>query len=212
MKFNLNTKSGMTMLFLASIISIVSCKKSNEVESSLSLNNEVAAVVINYSDTVVGNYANPASGPGAYDTVYFNAINGTSSSTLPFTHHIIFYGYNNGVIYKANAGDDFRYLNTDDPITSMTPTDFSNATAVPTGFSENTATDDDNDPPAANGWWNYNRTLRQVVATKNVIFFYRAAAPGSSIYAFRVVQAYGLGTATWNNGNYWIEGGGPVTP
>lgn len=195
-----------SFLLMAFSLVIFSCKKDNDVAGTLSVPDESAVVVPTLADTIRGRWGNPASGPGAFGTVYYNVATGAQDTVGSITYNLTFTGNNNTIIGKANGSDTLKYLNTTTALVNISFNDYyNNATTVNT-FSQNTVTDDLNATLTANGWWNYNSTTHVVSYTRNIVVFYRAAG-SSNIYAFKFNGAWGEGTSTLNRGVYALRRG-----
>ncbi len=209
MKFHMkNIIKSSTLLVVLSLI-IFSCSKNNDgFEPSLQLQHEQATIPNIDYDTIYGRWANPASGPFAFDTVYFNVETGAHDSIGAITYNLVFYGFNNSTLNKADPADELKYLNTTTAFASIGFSDYSSATDVPsTGFSENGATDFNNNPPGADGWWNYDPINHIVEHTRNVVLFYRKAGLGNPVIAFQFTRAWGDGVPALNRGRYALQRG-----
>jgi hypothetical protein len=196
-----------SFLVAALSFAIVACKKDNDVVAPLSLPDESASVPVSFADTIRGRWANPASGPMVFGTVYYNVITGAKDTTGGISYNLRFTGFNNSTINKATATstDTLRYLNTTTPLALISLSQYASATAVTT-LGQNTTTNAANTSLNANGWWTYDTTTHQVTYTQNVVVFYRAAG-SANIYAFKFNGAWGEGIATLNRGVYALRRG-----
>lgn len=188
--------SKMAIALVAFSFILVSCKKENDTATPLSLKNEKASVSTVITTVLNGNFANPASGPAGFGTVYFNVATGEQDAVGSIDYHLLFSGTNNATI-TPDAGYTLKYLNTTKSLSDITTGDYAAATVVTT-LGMNTGT------TAANGWWNYNSTTHVVSATPNVVMF---LFDGTNTYAFKCTNAAGEGTATSNRGVYTFQHG-----
>jgi hypothetical protein len=191
---------------LAASMLIVSCQKTNDAKAPLTLNNERASVPTQAADTIWGNYANPAGGPGGFGTVYWNVITGAQDHSGSITHNLQFSSYNNGNLSKSNSNDTLRYLNTSTALGSIAISDYNSATPITTYLGQNTATNAANTSYGANGFWNYDDILHTATNTQNVVIFFRAQG-SSSIYAFKFNNVWGEGPPSLNRGVYALRRG-----
>lgn len=175
---------------------LVSCKKESDTAAPLSAQNAKASVSA-ITTVVNGNFANPASGPAAFGTVYFNLATGAQDATGSIDYHVLFSSTNNGTI-SPDAGYTLKYLFTTKAISLITAADYTAATQV-TSLTRNTST-----TATPNGWWNYNSTTHVVSATPNVVLFLN---DGTTTYAFKCTNATGEGTSTSNRGVYTFQHG-----
>ena len=176
---------------------LASCKKEDDSIAPLDVQNESAVVGTINTTVVNGNYGNPASGPAAFGTKYFNIATGAQDSVGVIAYHLLFTSTNNGTI-SPRSGYTLKYLNTTKALSAIAPADYTAATTV-TSLTRNTST-----TTTANGWWNYDLTTHVVSATPNVVLFVRV---GTVTYAFKCTNAAGQGSATSNRGVYTFQYG-----
>lgn len=175
---------------------LVSCKK--ESDTAAPLNAQHAKASVSAITTVVnGNFANPASGPAAFGTVYFNLATGAQDATGSIDYHVLFTGTNNATI-SPDAGYTLKYLSTTKALSLISASDYAAATPAAT-LGRNTST-----TATPNGWWDYNSTTHVVTATPNIVLF---LFDGVTTYAFKCTNAAGEGTATSNRGVYTFQHG-----
>ena len=205
MQTKINTVIKGSFLLMAFSLVMFSCKKDNDVAGTLSVPDESASVVPSFADTIRGRWGNPASGPAAFGTVYYNVATGAQDTVGSITYNLTFTSTNNSTIAKANSTDTLRYLNTTTALVNISLSNYAGATPVTT-FGQNTVSDSLNTTLTANGWWNYNSTTHVVNYTRNVVIFYRAAG-SSNIYAFKFNGAFGQGGSTLNRGVYALRRG-----
>lgn len=192
-----------TLIAITAAIVFASCKKSDSV-SPLNTQGQATVAPVFANDTVFGNYGNPASGPSAFGTVYWNLSTGVSYSTPPSVYHVLFTSTNNLNMGPA-SGYTLKYYNTTTPLGNLDMSDYADsATTVTTSLGLNSASDSTNSSLNANGWLNYDITTHQVVATHNVVLF---LSTGSAVYAFQCTKAIGQGTDTSNRGVYVFSRG-----
>src|SRR6186713_1006836 len=92
-----------SLLLMAFSMVMFSCKKDNDVAGTLSVPDESASVTPNFPGTINGRWGNPASGPGAFGTVYYNVATGAQDTVGAISYNLTFTGNNNSTIGKANA-------------------------------------------------------------------------------------------------------------
>lgn len=206
MKTIVKNISKTALVVLAASVAFTSCKKDNSSNvSPLKANSQTASVPTINNTLLYGNYGNPASGPSAFGTRYFNLATGAQDSIGTSAYHLTFTSTNN-LLIKPRSGATLKFLNTTKALSALNGTDLSNATTVvaTTGTGLNTTTDSLNTTLTANGWLNYNITTHVVSYTHNVVFF---LTQGSTTYAFRATASSAQGTATSNRGLYWFDRG-----
>jgi hypothetical protein len=190
-----------TALVLFASAFVVACSKNNDTPAKLSLNDGVAIVSpVITSDTIYGNFANPANPPSVYGAVYLNLSTNPIgvSTTLDSSHDVKLYLTNNSFVAGVN-GYRVKYLQ-NTGLTSLASLNLSNFTTRPfvDSIGRSTTT-----PP--NGWYTYtppNAALDTVPG-----FYIAAISSTKQAYAIKFRYAGGDGGATSNRGKYIIQYG-----
>ncbi|MFZ4860771.1 hypothetical protein ACL9RF_01155 [Sphingobacterium sp. Mn56C] len=202
MKTNLKNITKLTFIGLTLALTTVSCDKSKD-NPGLNLQQEKAEVIAITSKVLTGNYGNPANGPSAFGSRYFNVATGANDSIGSGTFHLKFTGSNNGTVASNASNYTVKFYNIPkgksfDDLTINA--DYNSATDIGTsGIGRNTTTTAANPERNANGWWYYDVSSHQAQAVSNVVLFVNT---GSVIYALQPTAVVGEGKATSNRAKY----------
>jgi len=191
-------KSAALALFASAFV--VACSK-NEDAAKLTFNEPVAAVSpVITSDTIYGNFGNPASGPAVYGAVYLNLTTNPIgvSTTLDSSHDVKLYLTNNSFVAGVN-GYRVKFLQ-NTGLASIASLNLSSFNTRPFVDSVGRST---TTPP--NGWYTYtppNAALDTVPG-----FYIAAISSTEQAYAIKFRYVGGDGGATSNRGKYIIQYG-----
>lgn len=176
-----------------------SCSKDQDAQK-LTLNNDVAVVnPVTTTDTIYGNYANPAGPASGYGVLYLNltTVPVSISSTLDSSRDVKLYLTNNSFVAGVNDYKVKYIRNTSiTNFSSLIPANFATASFVDS-IGRSTTT-----PP--NGWYTYTPPNNLTLVST---FYILASSPTKQDYAIKFTYSGGDGTATSNRGKYIIQYG-----
>lgn len=178
---------------------VTSCDKNQDIDK-IKLDSDVAIVSpVNTSDTIYGNFANPAGPASGYGVLYLNLTTSPIgvSTTLDSSHDVKLYLTNNSFVAGVN-GYGVKYIRNTSitNFASLIPANFAAAPLVDS-IGRSTLT-----PP--NGWYTYTPPNNLSLVTT---FYILATSPTEQDYAIRFTYSGGDGTATSNRGKYIIQYG-----
>jgi len=189
-----------TSVAIAAIaILAVSCKKDSETGSPLQTQNKTAAVSGISTATITGRYGNPALGPTAFGTVYFNLTTGAQDTVGTAGPYDVYFTSTNNSVVQVPAGGSlkFLYLESNPAFSTLKTSQFTAAAVASIGRNTGSGA-------STNGWYNYV-VPAGVTAIPGAFILVTTAE--NETYALRFTSAVGQGSATSNRGVYGIEYG-----